>query len=113
MKILFQAVHGDLGSDRGVSPEKLDLRRGLLEILERSLGRRGCVCLTVDREAEAEAVFERPAEHRPAVEARQVYLSARETIQSMREAARPVRRDQSERALRHPPPVPRPRRPSL
>src|SRR2546428_5731910 len=101
MKILFQAVHGDLGSDRGVSPEKLDLRRGLLEILERSLGRRGCVCLTVDREVEVEAVLERPAEHRPAVEARQVYVSARETIQSMRDVAPPVRPDTSEWAHRH------------
>src|SRR5437879_9356862 len=113
MKILFQAVHGDLGSDRAVSPEKLELRRGLLEILERSLGRRGCVCLTVDREVEVEAIFERPAEHRPAVEARQVYVSARETIQSMREAARPMRRDKSERALRQRSTVARSRRTSL
>jgi len=54
MKILFQAVHSDLGIRPRVGPEQLDLRRRLFEIRERSLGRRGCVRLTVDREVEVE-----------------------------------------------------------
>src|SRR6266446_327870 len=56
--------------------------------------------LAIDRKVEIEAILERPAEHRPAVETGQVYITARETIERMREAARPVRRDERERAFR-------------
>src|SRR5216683_1776890 len=99
MKDLLLPVTAARGSDRRVGPEQLDLRGRLFEVVERGLRGRGRTGLTVDREVEIEAIFERPAEHRPAVESGQVYVAARETIERMREAARPVRRDERERAL--------------
>src|SRR4029077_3395338 len=84
---------------RRVGPKQLYLRRGHLEVVQRRLRGRRRPGLAVDREIEVEAIFEGPAEHRPAVESRQVYVPARETIERMREAARAVRGDESERAL--------------
>src|SRR5713226_5165036 len=110
MKDLLRASppRGDVGpagpgggnrSDRRVRAEKLDLRGRLFEVVERGLSRCRCPRLAIDRKVEVEAVLERPPEHRPAVEAGQVYVAARETIERVREAARPVRRDESERAF--------------
>src|SRR5258708_17859949 len=100
MKDLLPSLTAASGSDRRVGPEQLDLRGRLFEVSERGLSGRGRPRLAIDRKVEIEAILERPAEHRPAVETGQVYITARETIERMREAARPVRRDERERAFR-------------
>src|SRR5260370_11747837 len=100
MKDLLRAVTAASGSDRRVGPEQLDLRGRLFEVSERGLSGRGGPRLAIDRKVEIEAILERPAEHRPAVETGQVYVAARETIERVSEAARPVRRDKRERAFR-------------
>src|SRR5260370_23939856 len=99
MKDLLRAVTTASGSDRRVGPEQFDLRGRLFEVSERGLSGRGRPRLAIDRKVEIEAILERPPEHRPAVETGQVYIAARETIERMREAARPVSRDERERAL--------------
>src|SRR5260370_40989149 len=83
---------------RGVGPEELDLGRRLFEILEGRL-RRLRARLAVDREVEVEPIFERPAQHRPAVEPRQVDVATREAVEGVREAAVPTSRDEGRRAL--------------
>src|SRR5712691_439766 len=101
------------GSGRRVGPEKLDLRRCLFEVIEGRLRCRGRTGLAVDREVEVKAIFERPAEHRPAVESGQVYVATRKTVERMRKAARPVCGDERERAFRECATIARSRRASL
>src|SRR5437660_2165074 len=92
---------------RRVCPEQLDLGRSLLQVAERRLRSGRGAGLAVDREVEVEAVLERPSEHGAAVETCQVDVSAREAVESVGEAARAVRRDKRERALRSSDSIPR------
>src|SRR5207302_3378116 len=80
----------------GIRPEQLDLRASLFQRAQRLLrGQR----VTVDREVQVEAVLERTAHHRPAVEPRQVHIAPGEAIQRVGQAARAMRGDERQRAF--------------
>src|ERR1700737_3276903 len=79
-----------------IRPKQLDLRARLFEILERRFSR----CrVSIYGEVQVEAVVEGLTEHRPAVQPGQVDIATGKAIEGMRQAARPVRRDECERGL--------------
>src|ERR1700674_2855911 len=84
---------------RRVSPKKLDLRARFLEVAQRRLGGRRGGRLAVDREVEVEPVLEGTADHRAAVQARQVDRPLPKAVEGVGEAPRPVRRDERDGAL--------------